>query len=251
MKRVLHVMFSTNRLEYLKRTFESQKHIDFSGLEVHKMFVDDYPKNRDNHFISKFAKLYGFEEINLHHRNLGITSTWEELFKIVQTRNYDYIFHQEDDVEPTQPIKVLDMVEALESDPALSQIQLKRNNWYSFETESYSVKNTDTAFKDYYIEKGSPYFWMLMSLYPAWISKIDYVKETGHCPSEWIIAQHLLNKYNLRAGILKAKDGSNLVHHFGDVSKGKRVNENEPGWEKFKNMDPDKLYHSRYGYEIK
>jgi hypothetical protein len=251
MKTVLHVMFSTNRVDYLKRTFEAQKNINFEGLKVHKMFIDDFPKGRDDLYISKLAESYGFKEVILHYRNLGITSTWKELFDNIKDRNYDYIFHQEDDVEPTKEIKVIDMVEALESDPNLSQIQLKRNNWYRWETEEYSVKDSDIAFKNYFIEKGSPYFWMLMSLYPGWISKIDYIKETGACPSEWTIAQCLMNKYNLKAGILKDFDGKNLVHHFGDLTKGKRVNENEPGWDKFKYNDPEKEYYSRNGQEAK
>lgn len=251
MVKLLHVIFSTNRIPYLERTFSSLNKLNFQGIQVHKLFIDDYPKGRDDKFIANLAARNGFNEVILHEKNMGITSTWQQLFEIARERDYNYIFHQEDDVEVLQEIKLLDVVAALQSNSNLSQIQLKRNKWYEWETEDFSINPTDTPINDFYIEKGSPYFWMLMSLYPSWISKIDFYKETGSCPSEWIIAQYLLEKYNLTAGILKDTNGRNLVHHFGESSKGKRVNQDEPGWDRFKHFDPEKEYCSKTGKEIK
>jgi hypothetical protein len=246
MKNILHVMFSTNRLNYLARTFEGQKLLDFSGYKVHRLFIDDYPQDRDDLALSRWVEAQGFNEVILHCRNQGITNTWQELFDIVRTRNYDYIFHQEDDVAPTQPIRVSDMIAALESDPTLSQIQLKRNNWYTWETEPYAVKDSDKPWGPYWLEQGTPYFWMLMSVYPAWIADLDWHAQNFR-PSEWVIAQHLLEKKGLSAGILKAADGTPLVNHFGESARGKRVNPGEPGWEKFQGYDPSKTYCSRTG----
>ena len=133
--KICHVVFSTNRIEFLKKTFEAQKKFDYSGLEVHKLFIDDYPLGRNDDFITKFAKSNGYDEIILHNENWGITKTWQQLFDLVKDRDYDYILHQEDDVEIMYPLKVMDMIEILQQDLTLSQVQLKRNNWYPHETE--------------------------------------------------------------------------------------------------------------------
>ena len=111
--KICHVVFSTNRIEFLKKTFEAQKKFDYSGLEVHKLFIDDYPLGRNDDFITKFAKSNGYDEIILHNENWGITKTWQQLFDLVKDRDYDYILHQEDDVEIMYPLKVMDMIEIL------------------------------------------------------------------------------------------------------------------------------------------
>ena len=146
-----------------------------------------------------------------------------------------------------QPVKVLDLIEILENDKTLSQVQLKRNNWYTHETEDIGAKEDDVIFKNYRYEKATPYFWMLMSLYPAWIAKEPILEETGFNPSESVIAQYLAGKHGLGAGLLKTSDGGMMVNHIGDYFHGKRVAEGEPGWEGFKTIDPDVKYCSRTG----
>lgn len=245
--KLLRVVFSTNRVEFLKKTFEASKKFDFEGLDVHHLFIDDYPNGRDDQFISEFATLNGFNEIILHKENQGITKTWQELFDLIKHRDYDYILHHEDDVELMYPLKIMDLIELLEQDKTLSQIQLKRNNWYQFETEEIGPKGDDNIFKNYRYEKATPYFWMLMSLYPAWIAREPILEETGFNPSESVIANYLLNKYNIGAGLLKTSDGGMMVNHIGEYFHGKRVAENEPGWEGFKFIDPNIKYCSRTG----
>lgn len=245
--KVCHVVFSTNRIEYLTRTLEAQKKFDYTGVEVHKLFIDDYPLGRDNLEISKLVFSHGYNEVILHTENLGITKTWKELFDIVKSRDYDYILHQEDDVEILYPIKVMDMIEILENDKTLSQVQLKRNNWYEHEVEEIGPKDDDVIFKNYRCEKATPYFWMLTSLYPSWICKEPIFEETGYNPSESVIANYLQSKYNLGSGLLKTLDGGMMVNHIGDYFHGKRVSENEPGWEGFKYIDPNVKYCSKTG----
>lgn len=245
--KVCHVVFSTNRLEFLKKTFEAQKKFDYSGVEVHKLFIDDYPLGRDNLELSKFVFSYGYDEIILHTENMGITRTWQQLFDIVKDRDYDYILHQEDDVEIMHPLKVMDMIEILEKDSTLSQVQLKRNNWYEHEKEEVGPKEDDVIFKNYRYEKATPYFWMLTSLYPAWIAREPILEETGHNPSESVIAQYLQNKYNIGAALLKTSEGGIMVNHIGEYFHGQRVAEGEPGWEGFKFIDPNIKYCSKTG----
>jgi len=244
---LLHVVFSTNRVEFLKKTFRANKKFDYSGLNVHHLFIDDYPMGRDDNFIKEFVEYYGYDEIILHKENLGITKTWQQLFDLVKDRDYDYILHHEDDVELMCPLKVMDMIELLQQDNTLSQIQLKRNNWYGHETEEIGAKEDDVIFKNYRYEKATPYFWMLMSLYPAWIAKEPILEETGYNPSESVIANYLLNKYNIGAGLLKTSEGGMMVNHIGEYFHGQRVAEGEPGWDGFKFIDPNIKYCSRTG----
>jgi len=252
MKKVCQVMFSTNRVDYLNRTLSSiESNLSYEGLDVHKVFIDDYPMGRDDTEIIDIASRYGFTEILLHYKNLGITSTWDEFFSLIKDRDYDYIFHHEDDVELTQKIKLLDMIELLDDNKNLYQVQLKRNNWYPHESnKKYEVNESDIKYRNFFYEKQTTYFWMLFSVYPKWISNIDYKKESGWCPSESVITWVLNKQQNMSGAILKAQDGGILVNHFGETSKGKRVNENEPGWESFKGFKADKLYYSRNGQEI-
>lgn len=244
-------MFSTNRVDYLNRTLSSiESNLSYEGVNVHKIFIDDYPMGRDDTEILEIAKKYGFGEVLLHYKNLGITSTWDEFFSLIRERNYDYIFHHEDDVELPNKFKLLDMIDLLENDKDLYQVQLKRNNWYQHEeNKKYEVAASDIKYKNFFYEKQTTYFWMLFSVYPKWVSEIDYKKQSGWCPSESVIP-YLLNKKNMSGAILKASDGGILVNHFGETSKGKRVNENEPGWDAFKSFKADKLYYSRNGQEV-
>lgn len=245
--KLLHVVFSTNRVEFLQKTFEANKKLNFDGLDVHHLFIDDYPMGRDNDALAEFVISYGYNELIFHEENLGITKTWQQLFDLVKKRDYDYIFHHEDDVELMYPLKVMDLIELLQQDNTLSQIQLKRNNWYSHETEEVGLKEDDVIFKKYRYEKATPYFWMLMSLYPAWIAKEPILEETGFNPSESVIANYLLNKYNLGAGLLKTSSGGIMVNHIGEYFHGQRVAEGEPGWEGFKYINPNIKYCSRTG----
>jgi hypothetical protein len=245
--KICHVVFSTNRVEFLKKTFEAQKKFDYTGVEVHKLFIDDYPSGRDNDYLAEMVISNGYNEVIFHEENLGITKTWQQLFDIVKDRDYDYILHQEDDVEIMYPLKVLDMIEILQQDSTLSQVQLKRNNWYSHETEEVGAKEDDVIFKNYRYEKATPYFWMLSSLYPSWIAREPILEETGFNPSESVIAQYLSEKYRIGSGLLKTAEGGMMVNHIGEYFHGKRVAENEPGWDRFFNIDPNMKYCSRTG----
>lgn len=247
--KICQVIFSTNRISFLKKTLESQKaFLDYSGVTlVDKIFIDDFPIGRNDAFITNLAKSYGFNEIILHIENKGITSTWQEFFDIVKTRNYDYILHTEDDVELLMPIKVLDLVELLQKDSVLSQINLKRGPWYDHEKNDPLLTADDRSYKSYLYEKTNNFFWSLFSLYPHWISTIDYKKHYNACPSEGIIPQYLYNNYGLYSGLLKTSTGEAIVDHIGEYSKGKRVNKNEPGWVAGQSEDYTTAICSKYG----
>lgn len=249
--KICHVVFSSNRKHYLERTFASKSKINYENLEVHKIFIDDYPLNRNDEEIIELAKYHGFNEIILHEENLGISKTWQEFFDLVKNRNFDYILHHEDDVELTNEVKIHEIISLLEQNADLYQIQLKRNNWYPHETETDFKKDSDIITNNYRLEKQDTYFWMLFSIYPAWITKEPILKETGNNPAEGVIAYYLKSKHNLTGGILKTLNGDIMVNHFGEYTQGKRCLENEPGWDGFKVFDPQKKYCSKTGKEIK
>lgn len=246
---ICHIVFSTNRLKYLTKSLESEKYINYENCNVDKILIDDYPYNRDDAYFLNEIKKYNFNEVILHNENMGITKTWQEFFDLVKNRNYDYILHHEDDVVLLEEIKIYELIEILIKNNDLFQIQLKRNNWYQNEIDENTIKEDDLIFNKYRIHKQSSYFMMLFSLYPAWITKEPIKEELNMNPSEGVISYYLKNKYNLCGCVLKKEDGGFLVEHIGEYTQGKRVCENEPGWEGFKNFDPLKKYNSKTGYE--
>jgi len=249
--KICQVIFSTNRLQYLPKSLDTQRNLDFSGCEVDKIFIDDYPNGRNNMLITALAKVYGFNEVYLHSENMGITKTWQHFYNIIRDRNYDYIWQQEDDVEIVHPVKITDMIDILKADSSLSQLQLKRNNWYPHETEAVMCKDTDVIVPNYRYEKASPWFWMMAALYPGWIAKEPYLQVTGNNPSECVVANYLREKFNIGSGLLKTATGDIMVNHIGEFNRGKRVAEGEPGWDAFRWYDPDKNYSSKTGEELK
>jgi len=249
--KICQVIFSTNRLQYLTKTLTSQTKLDFEGCEVDKIFIDDYPKGRNDMLITALVKSFGYNETILHKENQGITKTWQEFYTLIKDRNYDYIWQQEDDAEIVHPIKIVDLIDILKQDRTLSQLQLKRNNWYAYETEAVMCKDDDLILNNYRYEKATPWFWMMAALYPAWISREPILAATGNNPSECVVANYLQERYNIGSGLLKTIDGDIMVNHIGEFNRGLRVAEGEPGWEGFKFIDPNKNYNSRTGEEYK
>jgi hypothetical protein len=244
--KVLMVVFSTNRVEYLKKSLKSQQLIDTTGCKVQRILFDDYPNGRDDRLIKNICISNGYNSI-LHRENMGITKTWGELFDYVKEREFDYIWHMEDDVEIKHAFSLMDLISMLKEFPFLSQIQLHRNNWYGHETEQVEKRDTDIVWRNYRIQKGNPYFWMMASLYPAWIAKEYDREKMGAYPSEGMLAKFMKERNGSSSGLLKSSTGSIMVNHFGEYSRGRRVLEGEPGWEKFKDYDPNVDYNSRDG----
>lgn len=245
--KVCQVIFSTNRIAFLKKTLETQKvFLDYEGVElVDKIFIDDYPEGRDNEYITNLAKSYGFTEIILHTENKGITSTWQEFFDLVKTRNYNYILHTEDDVELLMPVKVLDLIQLLQKDTSLSQVNLKRGPWYKHENNDPALTEQDIAHGEYLYEKNNIYFWSLFSVYHHWVTTIDYKSIYNACVSETIIPHYLYHNHNLYSALLKTTTGSALVNHIGEFARGKKFNKHEPGWTENVPEVPPPAYCSR------
>lgn len=250
--RICKAIFSTNRLEYLIPTLESfHKNLDFGNHEVDGIFIDDWPTGRNDGFIEALAKKYGYNRVVLHQENMGLTSTWQHLNELLAEKEYDYIWHQEDDVELLHPVKLDDMLRLIQTDEFMCQVSLRRSSWY--DSEIYNpIEDSDILFENFRYNKRNEFFTPMASLYPYWISQVPFKRMFNICPSEAVV-MHTINKMNdfkLYIASIKQLNGDPFINHFGEISHGKRVNEGEPGWDFFKNFDPAKEYYSRSGIEF-
>lgn len=244
--KVCHIIFSTNRIEYLKQTLEYQKNLDFTDCDVYKLLIDDYPKNRDNQYLESLVKSYGFNEVILHGTNQGLSVTWKECWDLIKNKDFDYIFQQEDDVLILEPIKIVTLIEYLKTRPYTSQLKLARQAWYYHEKDP-TEKSTDTIYDQYRIEQDTNnIFGILASLYKHEHTKIPINELYNINPNEGMVGLHLEN-LGFKPEIVKNKDGKKLVEHIGEYFVGKRVLENEPGYNIFSKYNPDIKYYSRDG----
>ena len=137
------LFFSTNRLEYLMPTLESfHSKVDFAGFNLNKIFIDDYPKDRNDSVFHEIKKHYNFDKLILHKENLGQSVTWKEAWEIIP-EGTDYIWHQEDDFTFPSKIRVKELADLIENFPLapaerLSQICIKRQVWYGDGTDFIS-----------------------------------------------------------------------------------------------------------------
>jgi glycosyltransferase involved in cell wall biosynthesis len=257
--KVCKILFSTNRPEYLARTLAAQRLVDWSGCSVDGIFVDDFPMGRDDNAMRQMATDAGYQEIILHDRNLSVGATWREVWDRIADRDYDYIWHQEDDVEVLEPVKVTDLIRVLQETPRASQVVLKRQAWYPHETPP-TAKDDDVLVAGFRGEftKAGQYFSTMASLYPMARVRFDYRKwYQEHYPTdlrlqranvnEAIVGKALLEGPGLTSLHLKNATGGNLVSHIGQYTVGRRVVEGEPGFESFAMFDPERRYDSVTG----
>jgi hypothetical protein len=132
-------MWSTNRLEYLIPTLEtSKKFIDWGDHDVDGIFIDDMPKDRDDVAITQLANSYGYDHVILHETNKGITETWRDSYKVLEElkKDYDFVWHQEDDLIINQVVKIDDLInDLLEHDEHIQVSLGYQTNWYSPQTQ--------------------------------------------------------------------------------------------------------------------
>lgn len=246
MYNICHVIFSTNRLEYLIPTLRAQQNLNFFGCNVEKIFIDDFPKGRNNNLIKALVSLYGFKELYLHEENKGLSVTWTEFWNLISKRNYDYVFHQEDDIEILEPILITDLIEILENNQDVSQVQLRRQPWYTGETESVP-EDDDIIYKNFRFKKGHRIFSPMASLYHLDITKINYKEIYNFNLNEGLIGNALLTQHSKTSANVKNFYGKNLIKHIGEWTVGRRILPGEPGYENWSYMDPEKKYGSRFG----
>lgn len=244
--KICHVTFSCNRLKYLSKTINSWHNYDFGNHEVHRILIDDYPRTRNDRILESITKLH-FDELILNSENKGLSVTWTEFFRLLRTRDYDYVLHQEDDVILKQPVKIDDMIQLLDSDEKLCSVVLKRQPWYSWDPP-LQIYETDSKFLDKYLyERNTETFPIITSLYKKEIAHCKFQENWGFTLNEGMIMVYLNRIHGFYSATMKNLDGGNIIEHIGDEFTGRRILENEPRWEIFKQYDPNKTYCSRTG----
>lgn len=254
--KVCKIIWSTNRLEYLIPTLKSQRDmLDFSGCEVHGIFMDDMPKGRHDGTMYELAKMFGYNEIILRPQNMGLPHAWNNTFEILQERDYDYVYLSEDDVVFNQPIKVTDMAQILHDNSTFSQVCLTRQKWYDFEEETQALETDIILDKsqllsaEYRAELSDQYFWSLASFFPRAIADLPHRSLWGEKNlSEFVVAKSL-RQLDMKTCKLKSAEGNSLVNHIGEYSIGKRAEPGDPRYEDFAAYDPETKYSSRHGYQ--
>lgn len=246
MPKIVQVIFSTNRLEYLIPTLRYMQNINYYGCEVHRVIIDDYPRTRNNTMFLELCKLYGIDEIILNKENKGLSLNWTDFYKLIAERDYDYIFHLEDDVKIMQPVLVTDLIELLENNSDVSQVQLARQAWYSHE-EDPKASSTDFIYKNYRYIKGSLIFSPMASLCPISVARLPIAQEQGCNLNEGIIGQYMFERLNKVSYNVRNYYGGPIINHIGEWFVGRRVLPTEPSYEMFAHYDPNLKYYSRDG----
>lgn len=248
--KILHVIFSCNRLQYLTKSLDSWKLIDYGNHEVHRLIVDDYPRTRNDSIFQLFAKTHD-TLLWLNNQNYGLSVTWSRFFDWLKTTDYDYVLHQEDDVILKNLVKLEDLLTILESDSKMASVVLQRQPWYFHETES-KIESDDTSVNngEYYYSKNIKTFPIIFSLYRKNIVEYPFQDYWKFNINEGMIMIYLEHFHKMYSATLKGSKGENLIHHIGEESTGRRILQGEPNWEQFAHMNPDKVYSSREGILI-
>jgi hypothetical protein len=243
--KILHVIFSCNRLQYLTKTLDSLKNLDYGSHGVTRLIVDDYPRTRNDSIFQLFAKTHK-TLLWMNAENKGLSVTWSNFFDWLKTQDYDYILHQEDDVILRRRIRIDDMIECLESNSKIASVVLQRQPWYFHEQES-KIEEGDLPFGNYWYSKNAKTFPIIFSLYKKSIVEYPFREYWGFNINEGMIMVYLDHFHQMYSAQLKGANGENLIEHIGEESTGKRILQGEPNWEKFAHMNPDLIYSSRDG----
>ena len=246
--KILHVVFSCNRLKYLTKTIESWDKLDYGDHEVTRLIVDDYPRTRNDGIFNLLAKTHN-TLLWLHDQNYGLSVTWSQFFDYLKSTDYDYVLHQEDDVVLLEPIKVDDLISILESDPKMASVVLQRQPWY-FDEKETQIEPEDVKICNYYVYKNTKTFPIIFSLYRKNVVNFPFREYWGFNMNEGMAMVYLDFFEQMYAGMIKNSEGKHLIEHIGEESTGKRILPNEPRYEFFAHMDPDKVYSSREGVLI-
>lgn len=239
------ILFSANRPNYLEATINSLYKLDFSGIDLKVLLIDDYPEGRSDKQIVELGDKAHADFVILHQQNRGITRTWMEAWDLLRDDNFDYIFMHEDDAVHTQSVKIMDLLPLLD-DPEISQIEFGRNLWYPH--EQYPDKHKHTRYKNYYLEFDSVYFWMMCSICKGNLLHEPIAEDQQADLSESVVAHYLSNKFNMKSCVVRSENCSPLIDHIGEWCQGRKLStKGDPGWERLGMYQVGNKYCSRTG----
>ena len=261
---VCHVIWSSNRPEYLLPTLDSLKRVDYGKHNVHKIFIDDFPVDRDDNYIKNIASENEYKEIILHKKNKGITKNFTFTHTLLKYRTFDYIFHTEDDIYLKYDINIDELIDIHNSDPNIVGVCLTRQPWYESEfnissnnltgrnigRNGISLDKGEVKYGNYLYEFQTSYFATMAILYSNKICSVDRFGDYNISESTLMHDLKQINKQSYVAA-LKTIDGDNIIDHIGDTSKGVLLSEErDPGYETM-HRTSDKLYNSKTGEILK
>lgn len=251
-RKVAVLFFTTSRYQYLdKMLFTFEQYVDFGGVEVRKILIDDYPQGRDVAHLESLRDQYGFELV-MNDENLGYAHSWGKAWEMIkEDKDIDFVWHQEEDFIFTKPIEVSDVIEAMETSPVpLTQMVMKRQPWFPNNDWIVEVEEgrggKEVQYGDRRMVISQRFFNANPSLYPRWVVEEEY----PHAPQETIghiLSQRYPERYSAFYG---GRRDAPLCTHIGEVTQGFRHDDKDPAAARFAHFDPDKKYMSRTGREV-
>lgn len=246
MAKIALVVFSTNRLEFLIPSLESQYLINFEEHELTKILIDDFPKDRNDKSMYNLLSYFKYDEVILNTNNKGLSVVWSEIWNRLKDSNYDYIFFQEDDIVYKTPINISSLIPLLE-DNTISQLRLERQAWYPGEEESIGTEK----YKSFSLIRNDTIFSPMASLYKKEIVDIPYSDFADINLNEGFVGQVLASHYNKYTCKVLSKDNTPLIEHIGEWNRGKIVLKTEPSYTHlYQNRDTSQKRSSRTGESL-
>lgn len=237
--RVLCLILTTNRYEYLEQMLTSMdSHVDLEGIGIFdKVVFDDYPLTRDSTIMQKLCDAYRIKEVFSHDTNYGLPETWKEAWEYITTniKEYDYVFHVEEDVVFEKNIRLMDLIHAFVNSPLpTSQVFLKRHPCYAPEIDFISCIEAGSlgSSRDDQRVYQNWYFVAMCSLYPVQTAA-RYSSEKYGLPQEDTIRK-FYEDMGLTSLMFGQRNDAPIIRHIGTVSRGGKG----PGFEHLpKNQD--------------
>lgn len=136
------IIINDGRNDYLEATLKSFKEnvIFPEGSTVHKILIDDWPKERNEEELKKIAKKYKVNKVILNEKNLGVNETVRKVWNQIP-EDIDYIWHQENDFVFLEKVDIEAFIKILEN-PIIVQCALVRQAWFEDEKECGTLMNT-------------------------------------------------------------------------------------------------------------
>lgn len=252
--RVLVVVFSTNRYDYLEQTLEAlRRQVDFGGCFVKTLLIDDYPAARDAMRSKAIEDRFCVDIVVRHSANKGLGRTWRETWDSIRARPElgDWIFHLEDDAVFEKPVAVREVIEAFAScKKPLTQVFFKRNVCYAPEVDFIAKIEAGKVGDD--LESSSigvtqnEYFVAMASVYPRELVT-RFVSEAD--PHEHTV-RDFFGEWGMSSGMWGGRGDAPVVRHVGEVSRGLKVSEDDAAYADFAGLPRGVDYHFATGAPV-
>jgi hypothetical protein len=247
--RVLVLVFSTNRYEYLARTLAALRaRVDFAGARPHVRVVDDWPAGRRPDAAHALYRAHGVDEVVEHDTNVGLGATWREAWARIAGESFDWVLHLEDDAVFERPVRVMDVACAFAASAApLSQVFFKRQVCYDASHDFIAEIESGRAGEDGPV--GSPigvtdqrrYFVAMASLYPKLIVQTYMNAKQRLDPHEHTL-RAFFGGLGMWSSMWGARGDPPTVRHVGELSRGRKVSPGDPDFARFARLPVDGDY---------